>query len=409
MVKIILTMRDQRLIFLSYLVSTVLVLNGHPILSFARASKRSLSVEPVATCPAQCPKDSIVDAKIINHLIRIDRVRKDQACGGEKEQEVLSHLGRNLTRELDRVLKDFRALVEKKLTVMEPRFLLGAAFPEFLAKNRSDVQANQKYSQYLNQMMNTGRDYARSRNAEECSGFLVSKMINSYDDVVKYAECFKDRSDKEFLFSAYDVDASTGSVNRGMFNSYVDIISEQVKLRGDDLGKVVSGSPQLVDGVLNDLSKKTGRNIGFLRYLMLDPRTRGKTQFVLMTMNVSSLISMVSGSNSVLKGKLNQSRLSGLHFRPLYEGVRGALGVGEGKFGGLGEYFSLIEMHEKMRFKEMAKKQLSADEERAWEGEIRETAKLKRGILSIINRLKKIQIRIEENPCINGDDIEYVR
>ena len=409
MVNIILTMRDQRLMFLSYLVSTVLVLNGHPILSFARASKRSPSVESVTTAPAQCPKDSIVDTRIINQLIRIDRVRKGQECGGKKEQEVLSRLGRNLTKELDRVLKDFRALVEKKLMVMEPRFLLGAAFPEFLAKNRSDVQANQKYSEYLNEMMNTGRNYALNRNAEECSGFPVRKRIDSYYDVVKYAECFKDRSDKEFLFSTYDVDASTGSVNRGMFNSYVDIISEQVKLEGDDLGKVVSGAPQLVDRVLDDVSKKTGRNMGFLRYLMLDPQRRGKTQFVLMTMNVSSLISMVSGSNSVLKGNLNQPLLSGLHFRPLYEGVRGALGVGKGKFGGLGEFFSLIEMHEKMRFKEMAKKQLSADEERAWEGEIRETTKLKRGILSIINRLKKIQIRIEENPCINGDDIEYVR
>jgi hypothetical protein len=305
-------------------------------------------------------------------LQKIDGVMKKGEC--PNSHQMFNRLSDNLTLEVRRITKSFAEIVRNFSKNMSPPNMLWQSMSDFIAENQPIFEKPEVLGPLL-RSVNGGIEYslgsmARGERAQhECAHFqAANEQVKDFSDIKKFFACFSKDSDEGFLHTSF---VPKGLV-RGMYNTYFDFVSEQLK-----------GSGAYVQG------------LGYKEYIL--KKYPVKATFMTSLANVIGPMQAIGGAAEVLRQKTRQIEISRkkrnarekkeletLYFRHLYESVKKALPP-------LGEFLSDIEKIEKSSGEIQSKDFLS----------------FKKQLLHAINSLKKIQLRIEDHPCVVPSEIEY--
>ena len=285
--------------------------NLQPI--YAAGNKRSEAIQSTTPQIGQCDSrpEPVLKTTFLGPLIKIRTAINQKYCGWSRQK-----LAEGLTEKIASAISKFRKVTEQRISEMEPEAYLAESFLKYLA------DPNHANPDNINKHMNAGIDYERQKNAKTgatawgCPNIKHDTEITEPAQRSIFASCFHNRADQDFIFSTYDGAAKGARTDRGMWNSYVDILSEHIKLSHENLKSLIPSTHK--DDFETNLTPLKPEKIEmtgtFIQQLLREKKTRQKTQFIAMTLNIADTLASLSGVNASLTQAIKPGPILPEHF-----------------------------------------------------------------------------------------------
>ena len=366
--------------------------NLQPI--YAAGKKRSEAIQSTTPQIGQCDSrpEPVLKTTFLGPLIKIRTAINQKYCGWSRQK-----LAEGLTKKIASAISKFRKVTEQRISEMEPKAYLAESFLRYLTDPDHANPDN------INKHMNAGIHYEIKKtepgsNAWECSNIKRDAEIKTSAQRFIYASCFDERADQDFIFSTYDGAAKGASTSRGLWNSYVDILSEHIKLSHENLNSLIPNTHK--DDFENKLQQLKPEKIEmtgtFIQQLLRDQKTRQKTQFIAMTLNITDTLAVLSGVNASLTQAIKPGPIWPEHF----QNIKQTLGFN------LTQLQTFSELH-KLQIKAneefLANSKLSDEEKKKLKAEIRKSKEFENKIAEITKTIAEQKQKLEENSCANSD------
>lgn len=366
--------------------------NLQPI--YAAGNKRSEAIQSTTPQISQCDSrpEPVLKTTFLGPLIKIRTAINQKYCGWSRQK-----LAEGLTGKIASAISKFRKVTEQRISEMEPQAYLAESFLSYL------TDPDHANDERLNEHMNKGIKYEIEKtktdpNAWECSSINRNDEIKTPAQRFIFASCFHDRADQDFIFSTYDGAAKGSGTDRGLWNSYVDILSEHIKLSHEDLKSLIpSTHKDNFETKLAPLKPEKIEMTGtFIQRLLRDPKRRQKTQFIAMTLNITDTLASLSGVNAALTQAIKLETIS----NPLFKNIQINL---EANLRELQNFSELHKLQIQANEEFLANPKLSEQDKKKLKAEIRKSKEFEKKIAEITKTIAKQKQKLGENSCANPD------
>jgi hypothetical protein len=361
--------------------------NLQPI--YAAGNKRSEAIQSTTPQVSQCDSrpEPVLKTTLLGPLIKIRTAINQKYCGWSRQK-----LAEGLTEKIASAISKFRKVTEQRISEMEPKAYLADSFLTYL------TDPNHANHEKINEHMNNGIKYeiVRTQNnpsAWECSNIKRNAEITTPAQRFIFASCFHNRADQDFIFSTFDGAAKGAGTPRGLLNSYVDILSEHIKLSHQDLNSLIPLTHKAdFKTKLTALKPNLPMTGAFIQSLLEDPKRRQKTQFITMTLDITDTLAILSGINATLTNKIKSGPIFGDSFLPIRPILEGTLIQ-------LQNFSELHKLQIKANEEFLANSQLSEQEKKKLKAEIRKSKEFENKIAEITKTIAEQKQKLDENSC----------